>query len=132
MKLFQLMQQFIKFGLVGFSNTVISYVIYAALVYVGLYYLMSSIIAFVISVLNSFYWNNKYVFKSGDNSPLFSKLIKTFLSYAFSGLILANILLVLWVDFFNVSKYLAPIINLAVTIPLNFVMNKYWAFGDKS
>jgi putative flippase GtrA len=39
--------QFVKFGLVGISNTVISYAIYSALVFIGLNYLVSSGIAFL-------------------------------------------------------------------------------------
>jgi hypothetical protein len=72
LKLFQdknltsLILQFIKFGIVGLSNTAISYIIYFLLVYFDLHYLIASIIAFFISVLNSFFWNNKYVFKKED------------------------------------------------------------------
>ena len=32
-----------------------------------------------------------------------------------------------------ISKYLAPLINLVVSIPVNFLMNKLWAFkGEKT
>ena len=57
--------QFVKFGIVGLSNTLISYVVYVAGVRFGMHYLLASILGFVISVLNSFYWNNKYVFEIG-------------------------------------------------------------------
>ncbi|MDR2730220.1 MAG: GtrA family protein, partial [Treponema sp.] len=62
-----LLFQFVKFGIVGLSNTAISYVIYSLLVYPGLHYIIASVIAFITSVLNSFFWNNKYVFKKEDN-----------------------------------------------------------------
>lgn len=129
---FQLLVQFIKFGIVGLSNTLISYVVYLAGVRLGMHYLLASVLGFVISVLNSFYWNNKYVFLQGDaERNLFLTLIKTFLAYASTGLVLANILLYIWVDILGVSEYLAPIINLAITVPLNFVINKLWAFRNK-
>lgn len=65
------MIQFIKFGIVGFSNTVISYVLYTGglllfrklRIFGSIDYLAAQLIAFVISVLWSFYWNNRYVFK---------------------------------------------------------------------
>lgn len=126
--------QFIKFGLVGVGNTLISYVVYAFFVYLGYHYIIGSIIGFVVSVLNSFYWNNKYVFKEkdGEKRSLWKACFKTFLSYASSGLILTNILLVVWVDLLHISEYLAPIINLVITIPINFLINKLWAFkGEK-
>ena len=125
--------QFIKFGIVGLSNTVISYAVYAALTYIGVPYLIASIVGFVASVLNSFFWNNRYVFKKGDGerrNPWWT-LAKTFLAYAGTGLVLANVLLVLLVEKAGVSKYIAPIVTLVVTIPLNFVINKFWSFRTK-
>ncbi len=125
-------QQFIKFGFVGLSNTIISYVIYAVLVYFGLNYIVCNVISCIVSVLNSFYWNNKYVFKEDKEvrSPL-KTLAKTFMAYGFTGLILSNVLLLIWVDVLNISKYIAPIINLIFTVPVNYIMNKIWAFKDK-
>ena len=125
--------QFIKFGIVGLSNTIISYSVYAALTYIGVYYVAANVIAFVVSVLNSFFWNNKYVFKKTDSekrNPWWT-LVKTFLAYAITGLVLVNVLLVLFVEKWGISKYIAPIITLVVTIPLNFVINKFWSFRTK-
>ena len=121
--------QFVKFGIVGLSNTLISYVVYVAGVRFGMHYLLASILGFVMSVLNSFYWNNKYVFGQGkEERNLLKTLLKTFMAYAFTGLVLANILLYIWVDILGISEYLGPLINLVVTVPLNFVINKLWAF----
>ena len=48
------LMQFVKFGMVGISNTVISYAVYAVLVFFGCPYLIANLVAFVVSVLNSF------------------------------------------------------------------------------
>jgi putative flippase GtrA len=125
-----LLIQIFRFGIVGLSNTAISYIIYSVLVYIGLHYIIASITAFVISVLNSFFWNNKYVFKKDEEQKrnIIHTLIKTYISYGFTGLILQNILLFLFIDIFHISKYLAPFFGLVITIPLNFILNKKWAF----
>lgn len=129
---FQSLVQFIKFGIVGLSNTLISYVVYLVGVWLGIHYLLASVLGFVISVLNSFYWNNKYVFQQGDEERnLWLTLVKTFMAYAATGLVLANILLYIWVDVLGISEYLGPVINLVITVPLNFVINKLWAFRGK-
>jgi putative flippase GtrA len=122
--------QFIKFGIVGFSNTVIAYIIYAVLVYLGLHYFFANLAAFIISVLNSFFWNNKYVFKNNEGSKrsIFKSLIKTYISYAFSGIIIGNLLLFFFIDVLHISKYIAPLLGLFISVPLNFVLNKRWAF----
>lgn len=125
--------QFVKFGFVGLSNTVISTVIYWIMIYFGINKYVASVTGFVVSVLNSFFWNNSFVFKKEEGetrSPIMA-LIKTFASYAATGLVLHNILLYVWTEIFSVNDYLVPIINLVITIPINFVMNKFWAFKTK-
>lgn len=123
---YKLVKQFIKFGIVGVSNTLLSLAIYYILVFINVNYLIANIIAFIISVLNAYYWNNKYVFKSNNNST-FKKLIKVYLSYGIT-FVLGTVLLYVMVDYMHISKYIAPIINLIITIPLNFLLNKLWAF----
>lgn len=122
--------QFVRFGIVGLSNTIISYVSYLVFIFIGCHYLVASILSFIVSVTNSYYWNNKYVFKEeeGEKRSWWQTYIKTFMAYASTGLILNNVLLILWVDVLHISKIIAPLINLVVTIPLNYVINKYWAF----
>ncbi len=126
----KVLSQFVKFGLVGVSNTVISYVVYMVGVYIGIHYLWASILGFVVSVINAFYWNNFYVFKKeeGEERSLVKTFLRTFLSYGGTGLILNNILLALQVSFLGVPEWLAPLVNLVITIPLNFLLNKVWAF----
>ena len=58
--------QFVKFGLVGLSNTVISYATYYILVPFHVNKYVASVIGFILSVANAFYWNNSYVFKKED------------------------------------------------------------------
>ena len=57
--------QFIKFGLVGISNTLVAYVTYSLCVYIGIHYLIANAIGFFISVLNAYYWSDRFVFKKG-------------------------------------------------------------------
>lgn len=130
--------QFVKFGIVGLSNTIISYLLYVGSLlffqYLGILpkadYLIAQIIAFVLSVLWSFYWNNKMVFvkEEGVERIWWKALLKTYVSYSFTGLFLNSILLILWVQVFHISEFLAPIINLVISVPLNFIINKFWAF----
>lgn len=138
---FQAFMQFVKFGIVGVSNTLISYFIYlGTLVSLnGVYengkynYLIASVLSFVLSVLWSFFWNNKYVFKDDgeERRSLWQTLLKTYVSYSFTGLFLNNILLILWVQVLHISEFIAPLINLLVSVPLNFIINKFWAFKEK-
>lgn len=151
--------QFIKFGLVGVSNTVVSYVTYSVCYYVFHSNVhVANILGFIISVLNAYIWQSKFVFKEseeGEHRVWWQVLIKTYISYAFSGLFLTEILLIVWLDLLNISQYLeplivwlggfginmtavdaavslAPFLNMVITIPINFCINKFWAYRQKS
>lgn len=122
--------QFIKFSIVGLSNTIVSYIVYALLLFMGLNYIISNIISYFAGVINSFYWNNKYVFDndSSDLRSLFSSFSKLLASSAFTGLIINNMLLYFWVSVLGISSIFGPLLNLLVTYPLNYILSKYWAF----
>lgn len=128
--------QFVKFGIVGASNTVISYVLNVLVLLamrplsVSWDFIAGNVVAFVLSVLWSFYWNNRFVFtvKDGEQRNLGRTLCKTYLSYGFTGILLNNILSWLWISVIGISKYVAPMINLIISVPLNFIINKFWAF----
>lgn len=121
-----MLKQFIKFGLVGVSNTLISLGIYYLLYFLGSHYLIANAIGFIVSVFNAYYWNNKYVFKKTQDGNL-KPFIKTFLAYGVTFL-LSTGLLFISVQYAGISKIVAPLICLAVTTPINFFVNKFWAF----
>lgn len=124
---FKFIIQFTKFGVIGISNTLISLCIYYIFIFINKdLYLIGYTIGFFVSVLNSYYWNNKYVFhktEKGNAKPL----VKTFISYGFT-FILSYVLLIVFVKVIGISEAIAPLLNLILTIPLNFLLNKYWAF----
>ena len=123
--------QFIKFGFVGGINTVLSYAIYYVLcIILGFNYLLSQGIAWFITVFISYVLNNIMTFSDGGSTNWSIKnLVKVYISYSVTGLFLATFLSWIWVDVLSVEKVFAPIINLFFTIPLNFLLNKYWAYA---
>ena len=117
--------QFIKFGLVGVSNTIVGFGVYYLLYYCGVHYLISNILSWLISVFNAFYWNNKYVFQAG--SSWWKTLLRTYISYG-ASLIISTMMMYVLVALIHISPVIAPVICLVVTIPMNFILNKFWAF----
>lgn len=125
-KQIELFAQIIKFGCVGVINTLVSYCVTVFCVYLGIYILISNLIAFMISTACAFILNYLFVFSP---RPCWWKgLIKSYMSYAFTGIGLNSALLYLLSDVLNVSDYLSPLLVLIVTIPCNFLLNKLWAF----
>lgn len=131
--------QFIKFGIVGVSNTLVSYLLnLLCLLLLDKYdvaydYVIANTVAFVLSVLWSFYWNERFVFtekQEGYRSNRLVRLLKMYLSYGFTGIILNNVLSFLWISVLGISKVIAPLINSAVGVPINYVLNKKWTFEE--
>lgn len=122
--------QFFKFGLVGISNTIVSMFVYYVILFINAdLYMLGSILGTILSIANAFFWNDKFVF-TGNKQDWRSKLKrlgKTYVSYGGTS-VLTNVMLWLEVAFCNISKTIAPIVNLVVTIPLNFIINKLWTF----
>ena len=134
--------QFVKFALVGVTNTVVSYLINAGTLFIldkyGLFpnidIYIGNTVAFFLSVLWAFVLSNKFVFKEDETKEKrvwWKTLIKTYLAYAFTGLGLSNLISHVGVNVFHLNKYIPPLINLVVAVPINFVLNKFWAYGQK-
>lgn len=124
--------QFVKFGIVGLSNTVVSLGVYELCVHLGLHYLAANALGLLISVINAYYWNNRCVFGDGKAKSFAQHLRaygKSLMAYG-GTFALDSALLALWVEGLKVPEALAPLINLMMTIPLNFLLNKYWTFGS--
>lgn len=121
--------QFIKFGIVGLSNTTISLLTYYILIFLGSHYLIANTAGFLLSVVNAYYWNNKYVFRERLEEDSKKAFIKVLLSYGLSFGI-STVLIWILVNVLYISEWIAPILRLVVTVPLNFLLNKVWAFKD--
>lgn len=131
--------QFVKFSIVGVSNTVISllvtYIVIAIFQFLfQLNTLLSLDIAtslgYIAGVLNSYFWNRKYVFKNGKEESRKKAIIKMFICYGGTYLV-SMILMNILVEYCNIPSYIAPIPRLLFTIPLNFIANKFWTFKDR-
>ena len=126
MKMKKLAVQFFKFGIVGLSNTAIYFAIYYALLIFGVHYLAANILAFSVGTINAFYWNRKFVFTESKKNGT-RQFAKVYTAYGFTFLLGMGTLF-LMVDILGISKYIAPLINVCITVPLNFLINKFWAF----
>ena len=129
----KLIWQFFKFGLVGVSNTAVSMGIYYLFLWINPdLYMVGSILGTVLSILNAFIWNDLFVFTGNpkDIRSIFKRLVKTYVSYGGTS-ILSNVLLWVEVSLLSLSKVYAPIVNLIITIPLNYLINKFWTFSKQ-
>lgn len=128
--------QFFKFGLIGVLNTGISYTI----TNVGFYVFkinpqISNLLAFAITVLISFALNNRYVFNQDEKKEekkekkkILKPLLKVYVSYSVTGIFLTGILIYVGEDILGIEHYLVTLGGIVVSVPINFMLNKFWAY----
>jgi len=148
-KLKSLFIQFFKYGIIGGVNTLAFLAINYGLLFLGVHYILAYAVAFVVTVFSAFFFNRKFVFKPDEGKSKVKQLVKVFTVYL-TTLFLGMGLLFLQVEIIGISdivapvlnlfftssqmeiigtsEVIAPVLNLFVTIPLNFILNKYWAF----
>lgn len=119
---------FIKFGLVGVSNTLVNWIIFFILNSIGVYYITSNIIAYLIATVNSYFWNSKWVFKYKKEESIRTSL--KFILLNLIGLVLNSIILYLLVDLFNYNKMISLIIATGIIMIINYFINKVWVFKE--
>lgn len=125
-----LIWQAVKFGLVGVSNTLVSWACYYLFLWLNEdLYLLGSVVGTVVSIANAFFWNDRFVFRGAERDwkSRLIRLGKTYVSYGATSM-LGLVLTFLEVELLGISKAVVPIVNLVITIPLNFVINKLWTF----
>lgn len=122
-------RQFVKFGIVGASSTVIDWGIYLALTrLLSFFYLDAKVISFLVSVINSYVWNRVWTFRSTDPKKFhqFSK----FLVVAAVGLGLNSSIMYIAVSKLHLHDIIGLILASAIVMFWNFLINKFWTFRE--
>jgi putative flippase GtrA len=118
--------QFVKFGIVGVSNTVLAFAIYTVLLKVfGVWYLGASAIGFVVGAINGFLLNRRWTFAGhvGDSlTPVRWGVVQG------CGLALNEGLLYLFVDGVDIEKLLGQACATVIVTVITFIVNRAWTF----
>jgi len=120
--------QFVKFGIVGISNTLITFIVYTLLLKVfGVWYIAASAIGFVVGATNGFLLNRRWTFAGhvGDAyTPVRWGIVQS------GGLALNLGLLYVLVHDAGIDELIAQAIaTVAVTIS-TFLVNRAWTFRN--
>ncbi|MBO5369476.1 MAG: GtrA family protein [Clostridia bacterium] len=121
-------QSFIKFLFIGLSNTIILFVVYYAFLYVwgNGSYLAGQSVGYFLGVVNSYFLNSRFVFSSGKRGR--AAFVKMCVCYGITYVIQTSAMY-LQVDVLGVPEAVAPVVAIIITTPINFVLNKIFAFG---
>lgn len=116
-----LTKEFIKFLIVGVTNTFSNYIIYLILMkFLNVPYKPAYVIGYALSLVISYFLNVYFTYKSKPS-------IKSFLIFPISYL--PNFLIqyfgvILLVDLMKLSPSFAPLITTAIALPLTFLLTR--------
>ena len=122
--------QLVKFCAVGASGYVVNLCVFAACV--GLFeahHLVAATAAFVVAVLNNFWWNRHWTFRAGSGRAGFQAarfFTVSVVAFLFAAAVLEALVRL------DVPALYAQAISIVAATPLNFVGNKMWTFGRRA
>jgi putative flippase GtrA len=121
-----LVSQFVKFGVVGVSNTLIFFLVYTLLLKVfGVWYIAASGIGFAVGAINGFVWNRAWTFRGHVGDALTP--VRWFVVQS-SGLLLDLGLVYLFVAGAGLGKLEGQAVTIVIVTVLTFLANRAWTF----
>ncbi|MEQ8201769.1 MAG: GtrA family protein [Syntrophomonadaceae bacterium] len=113
------LREFAGFGLVGAANTLTTYGLYAVLLFLFSYKVSYSL-AYISGILISYYLNSRLVFREPVS---LLKFIKYPIVYVVQYLLGIAVLYVA-IDLLGFSPWLAPLLVIAISLPVTFILSK--------
>ena len=123
--------RFVKFSFVGIINTGVSLICYYGLIMLNVNVQVANFFAFIAGTGNGYLWNKFWVFKGKEARRQEFLVIKFFGVYMISWMISA-IFLFVWIEKIGISKAVAPLINVLIMTPINYLLSKYLVFKGGS
>lgn len=119
----KLLNQILKFGLVGGMAFVIDYaLLYLCTEFLHIHYLLSSIISFTISVIFNYILSIKWVFDVKKKQDVRDFVIFIILSVI--GLVINSLIMYVMVEVFGVYYMLSKMVSTVVVMVYNFITRK--------
>ena len=119
--------QLMKFCAVGASGYVVNLSVFAACVgLLDLHHLVAATAAFVVAVMNNFWWNRHWTFRAGGGHAGFQAA--RFFTVSIAAFLFAAAILELLVSVAGLPELPAQAISIVSATPLNFIGNKMWSF----
>jgi putative flippase GtrA len=118
--------QFVKFGIVGVSNTLLTFIVYTVLLKgFDVWYLAASAVGFIVGATNGFLLNRRWTFREhvGDSlTPVRWAIVQS------TGLAINIGLLYVFVHEAGLDALLAQAMTICVVTVTTFFANRAWTF----
>lgn len=118
-------RQLILYGIIGSFSAFLDFLVYTALVSMGLFYIHANCISVLVGIGSSFLLNRHYNFKVKD--AVFRRFL-IFLIIGLAGLLLSNLILYGCIEWMGLDKQVSKLLSIILVALFQFVLNKYITF----
>jgi dolichol-phosphate mannosyltransferase len=119
--------QLVRFATVGASGYVVNLAVFAFCVHMlSIDYRLSAVIAFVVSVVNNFWWNRHWTFDAKHDHPMFQGA--RFFAVSIVAFAFTYVVLIVLVGGVGLPKVVGQAIAITTGTPLSFLGQKLWSF----
>jgi putative flippase GtrA len=120
-------RQFVRFLVVGLSNTALSFVVYRLLLVASTPYVVAAPLAFAVGALNGYLLNRRWTFAAPDTTRA------RFLYVAFAALGAASLtlLVLLFVRGAGLDRVEAYLVAIPPVTVATFAANRIWTFAPR-
>ncbi len=128
------LRQFVKFAIVGGSGTLVNFVVFSLIIWIGgqmaggrplALQLFANAAAFCVAVVSNFTFNRQWTFRRKCRPVVrFSR----FFVVSLTGLGLNMLIYTLLHTYADLGPHLTQLLTILLVMPFNFVGSKFWAF----
>jgi putative flippase GtrA len=120
-------RQFVKYGLVGASNTIVNFVVYSIGVTIGIDYLVALVLGYAVGSLNSYILNRHWTFRARHIAHATAG--SRFALVTVCAIAVNLGLLYVFVHHLGISKIPAQAILTVPLLAVTFPINRWWSFA---
>ena len=122
----------ITYLIAGVLTTILNIVVFKGCNLMGIQYLISNVIAWIVAVIFAFVVNKLYVFQSKSwASGIVRKEFAAFISCRLLSLAFDMLFMLVTVSYFHMNEDLAKILSNCFVVVMNYVASKLFIFKNK-
>lgn len=120
--------QFIRYFMTGIGSTVIDFIVYTALLFFNIHYLIANFFGFMAGFGLAYPLNARWVFAGSKHKSKYLEIF-LFLFLSVFALVLSQFVLFVLVDVLGSNKIISKIISTSTVVAWNFVTRKLFLFN---